>query len=101
MSRTVGVLVQEHIAAGLVDDNKVVGPLRLFPETAQSLDPLQSMPSTDIAETIHGLVEKVAGGEKLEAVGIGLDRKSTRLNSSHVEISYAVFCLKKKTTQQK
>src|SRR5690349_22089796 len=28
------------------------------------------------------------------------DRKSTRLNSSHVEISYAVFCLKKKKTQQ-
>src|SRR5438874_3657756 len=27
----------------------------------------------------------------------GGDRKSTRLNSSHVEISYAVFCLKKKT----
>src|SRR5439155_15551176 len=27
----------------------------------------------------------------------GLDRKSTRLNSSHVAISYAVFCLKKKT----
>src|SRR5438874_9570580 len=27
---------------------------------------------------------------------IFLDRKSTRLNSSHVEISYAVFCLKKK-----
>src|SRR5690349_24881995 len=26
----------------------------------------------------------------------GIDRKSTRLNSSHVEISYAVFCLKKK-----
>src|SRR5690606_41514635 len=29
----------------------------------------------------------------------GLDRKSTRLNSSHVKISYAVFCLKKKTTK--
>src|SRR5690606_41618020 len=27
---------------------------------------------------------------------IGIDRKSTRLNSSHVKISYAVFCLKKK-----
>src|SRR3712207_7262416 len=27
------------------------------------------------------------------------DRKSTRLNSSHANISYAVFCLKKKTTQ--
>src|SRR5690554_7663755 len=32
-----------------------------------------------------------------EATGIpSLDRKSTRLNSSHVRISYAVFCLKKK-----
>src|SRR5438067_5765552 len=29
--------------------------------------------------------------------GDGKDRKSTRLNSSHVSISYAVFCLKKKT----
>src|SRR6202021_1202726 len=28
------------------------------------------------------------------------DRKSTRLNSSHANISYAVFCLKKKRTQQ-
>src|SRR5690349_24242809 len=29
------------------------------------------------------------------------DRKSTRLNSSHVEISYAVFCLKKKKNKNK
>src|SRR3712207_7971514 len=29
-------------------------------------------------------------------VGAGADRKSTRLNSSHANISYAVFCLKKK-----
>src|SRR5438876_2180374 len=31
---------------------------------------------------------------------IYLDRKSTRLNSSHPSISYAVFCLKKKNTSQ-
>src|SRR2546422_6292127 len=31
---------------------------------------------------------------------VPLDRKSTRLNSSHGYISYAVFCLKKKNTQQ-
>src|SRR5256885_2854308 len=30
----------------------------------------------------------------------GVDRKSTRLNSSHLVISYAVFCLKKKTTSR-
>src|SRR3712207_8978878 len=34
-------------------------------------------------------------GEQLVGVGHG-DRKSTRLNSSHANISYAVFCLKKK-----
>src|SRR5690606_40878763 len=32
--------------------------------------------------------------------GCGIDRKSTRLNSSHVKISYAVFCLKKKIQAQ-
>src|SRR2546426_4815509 len=32
--------------------------------------------------------------------GEGLDRKSTRLNSSHLVISYAVFCLKKKNRPQ-
>src|SRR5690625_6702095 len=33
--------------------------------------------------------------------GNALDRKSTRLNSSHVAISYAVFCLKKKKKRNK
>src|SRR5947209_10602035 len=34
------------------------------------------------------------------AVGLRRDRKSTRLNSSHANISYAVFCLKKKKKQE-
>src|SRR5690625_5848736 len=34
--------------------------------------------------------------ERAEEYGRLIDRKSTRLNSSHVAISYAVFCLKKK-----
>src|SRR5688572_31907116 len=38
--------------------------------------------------------------EYLEAEGI-VDRKSTRLNSSHSQISYAVFCLKKKKKKEK
>src|SRR2546430_5789105 len=37
----------------------------------------------------------LAGGDALERRG-RRDRKSTRLNSSHSQISYAVFCLKKK-----
>src|SRR5437667_4275699 len=35
-------------------------------------------------------------GEQLLEFGEKADRKSTRLNSSHITISYAVFCLKKK-----
>src|SRR2546430_4383430 len=47
------------------------------------------------------LVEEAAelgktGGEQLR---VDADRKSTRLNSSHSQISYAVFCLKKKKRQ--
>src|SRR3712207_8405136 len=34
--------------------------------------------------------------QRLDKETSGLDRKSTRLNSSHANISYAVFCLKKK-----
>src|SRR5256885_16380562 len=34
--------------------------------------------------------------EHMGQIGRGADRKSTRLNSSHLVISYAVFCLKKK-----
>src|SRR5690606_40681968 len=41
-----------------------------------------------------GHVVQVAGVQRRQADAA--DRKSTRLNSSHVKISYAVFCLKKK-----
>src|SRR5256885_2698422 len=37
----------------------------------------------------------------LRAAGVPIDRKSTRLNSSHLVISYAVFCLKKKKNKIK
>src|SRR5438477_5355893 len=65
------------------------------------------LPGTDyygnafICEPVHNLVHRLA----LKPEGVtfkgyrapdSLDRKSTRLNSSHMSISYAVFCLKKK-----
>src|SRR3712207_2770776 len=53
-----------------------------------------------IAVLPKGVKPQVAGAEfelkEDELQGIYLDRKSTRLNSSHANISYAVFCLKKK-----
>src|SRR5690606_42029338 len=43
-----------------------------------------------------GAVAPVAVASGVGGGAAGEDRKSTRLNSSHVKISYAVFCLKKK-----
>src|SRR5256885_5501339 len=45
---------------------------------------------------LGGSVELVGPVPQLSDFGQSLDRKSTRLNSSHLVISYAVFCLKKK-----
>src|SRR5690349_24040580 len=45
-------------------------------------------------------VDRSYGKADAEAFLANIDRKSTRLNSSHVETSYAVFCLKKKKQQQ-
>src|SRR5256886_11391850 len=45
------------------------------------------------------LLEEIRNGKtvaELMSLGTNIDRKSTRLNSSHSQISYAVFCLKKK-----
>src|SRR5690554_5339554 len=56
--------------------------------------------NTTILCTTASITTSIAAGAASSVpnsnVGITLDRKSTRLNSSHVRISYAVFCLKKK-----
>src|SRR2546426_1806923 len=59
---------------------------RALPDAPQRL--------AEIAAAAH---ERHAEGELVDVeVFVGRDRKSTRLNSSHLVISYAVFCLKKK-----
>src|SRR3989442_3943591 len=59
-----------------------------FPEVQQRVG--GATPAQLVVEAGQGDVVALAGQ---------LDRKSTRLNSSHVRISYAVFCLKKKKIQ--
>src|SRR5256885_8870325 len=54
----------------------------------------------DFHEWTKGVTElKPSGAPGVRAASVPLDRKSTRLNSSHLVISYAVFCLKKKNSQ--
>src|SRR5262245_39383554 len=75
--------------------------LLVFSGSAQSQSPSQNTASqneTARAEELIKLARAAIGGDKVLG---GIDRKSTRLNSSHLGISYAVFCLKKKKKQTK
>src|SRR5690242_21120096 len=51
-------------------------------------------------ETSHLLAVVQSARDAFSDNRVSLDRKSTRLNSSHMSISYAVFCLKKKKKKQ-
>src|SRR5688572_31858581 len=76
----------------------------LFPYTTL----FRSQESIRFAEELGAKVVKLKAGRVADALiefarqegitQVVLDRKSTRLNSSHSQISYAVFCLKKKKT---
>src|SRR5436309_7446512 len=69
----------------------------LFPYTTlfRSGTESESLPAYVVMPDPKGALE---AGQPMYSQGSGIttDRKSTRLNSSHVKISYAVFCLKKK-----
>src|SRR5256885_11741259 len=65
----------------------------LFPYTTL----FRSVKRNQVGQAVCPRFALVLIGEPLEPVRA--DRKSTRLNSSHLVISYAVFCLKKKTTR--
>src|SRR5690349_22511738 len=57
-----------------------------------------ALSATEHAHLIDRLSKTAATPATLPPI---IDRKSTRLNSSHVEISYAVFCLKKKNEHRR
>src|SRR5690242_21359171 len=81
------------------DANLAVGARRAFVGDEEGHDAREIGLHRDGHHVRHQLVmlgEIGRNAVRLFHVGINLDRKSTRLNSSHMSISYAVFCLKKK-----
>src|SRR2546427_4870153 len=67
----------------------------LFPYT--TLFRSDGSTSAEAQASLSGLVSLAAARHALKVLRLDpIDRKSTRLNSSHSQISYAVFCLKKK-----
>src|SRR3712207_8026929 len=67
----------------------------LYPmgEGMVALGMVVGLDATDATLSVHDLLQELKTHPRF---GRLLDRKSTRLNSSHTNISYAVFCLKKK-----
>src|SRR5690349_23147714 len=63
----------------------------LFPYTTLFRSPSTAFALVNVTHAAASRCSSAASSESHD-----VDRKSTRLNSSHVEISYAVFCLKKK-----
>src|SRR5690554_7553116 len=63
---------------------------------AEMSDPTAPATVIDLAEARRDRLHDIHEARLLEVRKAFEDRKSTRLNSSHVRISYAVFCLKKK-----
>src|SRR5690606_39949732 len=70
-------------------------------DTATADSPAAETPARDTFEYPYpALAERIVTAlQPTSGERVLLDRKSTRLNSSHVKISYAVFCLKKKTAK--
>src|SRR5256885_8050675 len=55
---------------------------------------------SNFEDDLAGAPEHAVADPNLDGLAERVDRKSTRLNSSHLVISYAVFCLKKKKKNQ-
>src|SRR3712207_7563254 len=66
-----------------------LGPQAVRVDQLEAVAGPESVPLVDVAVREDGTV-------RVPRPAAALDRKSTRLNSSHANISYAVFCLKKK-----
>src|SRR3712207_7141257 len=71
--------------------SKVTPPVPTVPDEADCRSPV-GVPVIEHAEAAPSGTQKPIGS----TLAFAIDRKSTRLNSSHANISYAVFCLKKK-----
>lgn len=72
MGRTIGVLATQQIAAGLVEDGRLRGPLRLYPEAGGSAYVLDGMPAESIGQSILREIERISEGAEIEAVGVAL-----------------------------
>src|SRR5699024_11840098 len=90
MSVSTAAWVVSAVGSSLALDSGGTASGRNFAEMPATAGPVYELRSS--SSSLHSPL----GEKSLKVKYILTDRKSTRLNSSHVSISYAVFCLKKK-----
>jgi len=71
MGQTIGVLATRQVAVGVVEDNALTGPIRVYPEAADHPDMLRTMTGDEIAELIGQQVLIAANGRQIDSVGVG------------------------------
>jgi glucokinase len=71
MAHAVGVLAMEHIAVGLVTNNTLAGPVRLFPSEAAAAGALHALPAQQIADAICTEITALVAGGPVDAIGVG------------------------------
>jgi len=71
MGQTIGVLATRQVAVGVVEDDALTGPIRVFPEEDEHPDILRTMTGDEIAELIGQQVLISARGRQIDSVGVG------------------------------
>lgn len=72
MARFIGVVMTDQVAVGVVEDNRIAGALRRFPNNGDAFQKLRSIPAEEISLAIRREIRAVVGTGPVAAVGIGL-----------------------------
>jgi glucokinase len=74
MTRAIGIVITEHLVAGRLEDQQLVGEISRFPDDPEALDALVSIPGGELIETIASRIAKLAqeAGGTVDAIGVAV-----------------------------
>ena len=72
MERTIGVVVSSRIVAGLIEDHKLVGPLRAYPDNPDDHEALLEHPFESLCHLISDQVMALHAEGKIDAIGVAI-----------------------------
>ncbi len=70
MPRSIGVVVNEHITLGVVDQDHVAGTITRYPTEGSGADAIRAMPTDDLIRVVADEIKASAEGESVDAIGM-------------------------------